>query len=59
MIILPVLRQIMTTIYIFNHITRKTRSFLHICTQYFTRIYKDIKTQLLQLCADDVVVPRI
>ena len=59
MIILPVLRQIMMIIYIFNHITRKIRSFLHICTQYFTRIYNGIKTQLLQLCADDVVVPRI
>ena len=59
MIILPILRQIMTTIYIFNHITRKNGSFLHICTQYFTRIYRDIKTQLLQLYADDVVIPRI
>ena len=47
------------TIYIFNHITHKNRGFLHICTQHFTRIYKGIKTQLLQLCADDVVVPRI
>ena len=44
MIILPVLRQIMTTIYIFNHITSKNRSFLHICTQYFytyLQWYKD------------------
>ena len=42
----------------FNHINVNI-SVLPVCTQYFTSIYKDIKTQFLQLCADDVVVPRI
>ena len=35
------------------------KSMLHVYTQYFTCIYKDIKTPFLQLCADDVVVPSI
>ena len=58
MIILPILRQIMTTIYTFSHITRKNRSFLHICTQDFTHIYNGIKMQFLQLCADGCCRPQ-
>ena len=34
----------MTTIYILT-ILIVNRSILHVCTQYFTRIYKSIKTQ--------------
>ena len=49
----------MTTIYILTILNVKNRSVLPICTQYFTCIYKGIKTRFLQLCADDVVIPRI
>ena len=48
----------MTSIYILT-ILNVSRSMLHICTQYFTCIYKSIKGIILQLCADNVVVPSI
>ena len=41
----------------FNYI-KQNRS-LDICTPYFTCIYRGIRTPFLQLCADDVDVPRI
>ena len=51
MIILPVLRQVMMTIYIFNHITRKNRSFFtYMYTVFYTYLQRYKDTIVTALC---------